>query len=263
MLNKKWGVFLMGAVFCLGGFIGLSCFYDNNFLANQKDSQIPAEDLPAIEVSQNFLFGTFSQPRFYIVKNGSSNISNFSDPVNGTDITNATVIVRNVTTGVSKEAKYNAPSGTLKHGFYTISDDLEHEEGQEVAFVATIEGKTIAGKPTATPFQAYSDLSPASSSTVTRPFKISWKVINGDNDAKYSRVIIWDLKDTTNIRRYQAFVPMATTTVEITSKEIDYENITIQVMGVNSMEVTNAASGSTVYVGNNLGGTFSSNITVK
>lgn len=255
MLNKKLSVLIMGIVFCLGSFVWLSCFYTPPQITDD------AEIFPSL--ADDLIFGTFSQPRFYIVKNGSSNVSNFSDPINGADITNATIIVRNVTTGVNKEAKYNAPSGTLKHGFYTISDDLIHEEGQEVAFVATIEGKTITGKPTATPFQAYSDISPVSSSTVARPFKIRWKVINGNHDAKYSRVIIWDLNDTSYIKRYQVFVPITTTTVEITSKEIDYEKISIQIIGVNSMEVTNAASGSVVYVGNNLGGTSSADITVK
>lgn len=60
---------------------------------------------PAEQQLLYFLLGYFSYPTVYITKDGSANFANVIDPVTGTDVTNATVTVKNESTGLKMRAQ--------------------------------------------------------------------------------------------------------------------------------------------------------------
>ena len=190
------------------------------------------------------IIGWFSFPVIYIT-DGSANFSNPWNPVTGTSVTNATVIVSNETTGVTREAVYSAANG-----YYTPAQELLHSAGQSVSLSIRTTSESITGSATVTPDPAFSSLSQASNSTVTLPFTVSWEVSQGTYEASRAWLSITSLTTTAETSNYQVVVPISQKSVTLTSSQIAAgSNYYIRVFGVNVMSLGGAKSGSVVYVG--------------
>jgi len=189
------------------------------------------------------IIGWFSFPVIYIT-DGSANFSNPWNPVTGTSVTNATVIVSNETTGVTREAVYSAANG-----YYTPAQELLHSAGQSVSLSIKTTSETVTGSATTTPDPVYANLSPASNATATLPFTVSWEVTQGTYEATHSWLSVRGTT-TAETNNYQVVVPRSQKSVTLTSSQIAAgSNYYISVFGVNVMSLSGAKSGSVVYVG--------------
>lgn len=191
-----------------------------------------------------YVMGFFSYPSIYL-SDGTSNISDPNNPITGTPVTNATVVVSNETTGVSKTAVWNSSLS-----YYRPEEELIHTAGQQVSLSIQTTNETVTGDPAITPDPTYTSLSPSSSATVSLPFTISWEATQGTYEATYSKVWIVNNSSTNAASNHQEIVPIAQESIEITSSDITASGTyTIGVSGVNLMTLNDAKSGSVVYVG--------------
>lgn len=188
------------------------------------------------------VFAQFSFPFVYIT-DGELNFSDSLNPITGSDVKDATVTARNVTTDTSMILSYTSAT---PRGFYTSSSNFSHNPGEQVSLDIQIDDETITGSPTITPDAVYSNLSPVSSSTVSLPFTISWNGAQQTFDASHTWVILFDSTDNTN--NFQVVVPFSQTSVDIDSSMIDPGSFSIQVFGVNEMTFTGAHSSSVGYI---------------
>lgn len=195
----------------------------------------------------------FSWPYVIILKNATAQPNNYWIPISGEAVTNAVVTVANSTTGVSTTCAYNATSQA-----YIALSALNHVTGESVTLNITHDGQTITGGPTTTPDTSASISSPASNATVSRPFDISWTVNSGASAATHVWITLHN-----SMEGYQVFLPITTTTYQITSAMIPTAgNYVLNVYPVNMMTLTGAASGSFCVVGS-VNWNFSRQVTVN
>lgn len=230
MKNKNYFVFFIFLILACAIFI-VSC-------------AVVAQQLIDEEMGRSNVYGYFSWPTIYITDTAST-YTNPISPASGNPITNATVIVSNETTGVSTFAAYNATTH-----YYTVSENLPHVVGQKVSLSIKTTNETITGAATSTSNPTYSNLFPGNNSSITLPFNISWEVTQGTAEAANTWVIVYG-PTTSEAQNYQEVVPISQKSLQITSSKIKTagKNFSITVFGVNSMTLTNAKSGSKVYVG--------------
>lgn len=192
------------------------------------------------------VLGYFSYPNFTVMKNMSVNHHAIGggneDVATGEVVTDATVTVKNDTTGVSTVAAYNAI-----HGSYMTQ--LDHSTGESVSVTIVADGTTITGASTATPNSSYTISSPTSGATASLPVTVTWQV-SGSQAATHTMVNFGVYQSQTTWESYWEVVPISQTSYTIDSSKMGMAGqCYVYIYGVSSMGLSNAASGSMAYVG--------------
>lgn len=182
---------------------------------------------------------------------GSPNYTSIMNPVTGNDISGATVILSNETTGISTVGAYTSYPAYSAHSMYAgVFQHLAHEN---VSVKIQKDAQTIIGATTMTPTAEYSNLTPTGDTTVQLPFKISWEVTSG-TDAPTHTLVYLRHKDpiTDEAKNYQELIPFSQTSFEVTSAKLQPGEYMILLRAVRTMSFTGAKSGSLGYVWNGI-----------
>ncbi|MEA3494019.1 MAG: hypothetical protein U9R38_06500 [Candidatus Margulisiibacteriota bacterium] len=206
------------------------------------------------------VLGEFSYPNIYVT-DGDVDFSNYSEPINGNDVSDAIVTVSNETTGVSTVLAWRA-GNPMQHGYYGGLQALAHGTGEKVSLrIETASGGTVTGDPTETSDSTISYTGPASGAYVHIPFTITWDFTAGTNPASHVWLQLYSVS--TLNEGHQVVLPNTTTSLNITSAEVNSSgSYVINIEPVTSMTINGAKAGSVAYVKPAIGGAGSRSITV-
>lgn len=192
------------------------------------------------------VYGENSYPSYFIT-DGDVDYSNPFNPMTGTDVTDATVVVSNETTGVSTTLAWVPASGNMKRGSYGgYQQELLHDAGERISVRIEAGDDIVTGGPTVTPNSNVTLVAPAHNSFVTLPTTISWTVTSGTYPATHAFVTVQAIDGSVG---YLTVVPISQTSFQLTSEHISTPGTYwVTVWPINRMDLTGAKEGSVSYV---------------
>jgi hypothetical protein len=192
------------------------------------------------------VYSEFSFPSIFLT-DGDVDYSNPFNPMTGTDVTGATVVVSNETTGVSTTLTWVPASGNMQRGSYGgYQQELPHDAGESVSLRIEAGEDVVTGGPTITPNSSAALVTPAHNSFVTLPTTISWTIITNTFPATHAFVTVQAQDGSVG---YLTVVPINQTSFELTSEHISAPGIYwVTVWPINQMNLTDAKNGSVGYV---------------
>jgi hypothetical protein len=196
-------------------------------------------------------YGVYGENSFpsYFVTDGEVDYSNPFNPMTGTDVTNATVVVSNETTGVSTTLTWVPASGNMQRGSYGgYQQELPHDAGESVSVRIEAGEDVITGGPTVTPNSTVTLTAPGNNMTYYSniPISVEWTVALGTYPATHCFVTIQAIDGSIG---YLTVVPLDQLSYALAPEHFStLGTYWVTVWPINVMELNGAKEGSVAYV---------------